>query len=556
MIQNYKLPQANSDLIRKEEDEVAGFSIDRKALYNEIWASSVTKVAEKHGISYNRLLSACKENNIPIPPSGYNTKREFGKPVQPIPLPEAENVVIVIEAPPEKKKDKQEQIAPVSVEYFAEKTIDIVDNNEAAQTDEEPEDNKVPLQRYVDQQQTYREELYQKVWERPVSEVAKDYSISDNALRKRCLNLDIPLPERGYWAKLKAGKTVHKEKLPKLTTNFPRPHTGEKRKLHIETDALSFMERKGRLEIFELASVLRVGGISSKMLDAAQKMADDFKEWHKPVRDTYSPGGYWIPGRRTMSEPPFLANDISTKTASRAFHILDAIDRALKPYLGSLTYQYTQNSDKQYVFSVNGEKIPFSISEGKDKIIHEITQAERLEQIKYEEARSKGHYASKPNIPKYEHPWNGKLKISVAGIYDFVDCKAYVLEDRIGEILIAFFEASYSARLRRLQEEEKRRKEHEEYLRKERIKALYNNEVDKTNALLNKTADFEIACRIRRYIDAIKNNSSNPDNNPEWIDWANKKADWIDPTVAREDEFFGKRKHGQDVDQKELKRRW
>ena len=535
---------------------MAGFSIDRKALYDEIWASSVTKVAEKHGISYNRLLSACKENNIPIPPSGYNTKREFGKPVQPIPLPEAENVVIVIEAPPEMKKDKQEQIAPVSVEYFAEKTIDIVDNNAAAQTDEEPEDNKVPLQRYVDQQQTYREELYQKVWERPVSEVAKDYSISDNALRKRCINLNVPLPERGYWAKLKAEKTVHKEKLPKLTTNFPRPHTGEKRKLHIETDALSFMERKGRLEIFELASALRVGGISSKMLDAAQKMADDFKEWHKPVRDTYSPGGYWIPGRRTMSEPPFLANDISTKTASRAFHILDAIDRALKPYLGSLTYQYTQNSDKQYVFSVNGEKIPFSISEGKDKIIHEITQAERLEQIKYEEARSKGHYASKPNIPKYEHPWNGKLKISVAGINDFVDCKAYVLVDRIGEILIAFFEASYSARLRRLQEEEKRRKEHEEYLRKERIKALYNNEVDKTNALLNKTADFEIACRIRRYIDAIKSDPSNPDNNPDWIDWASKKADWIDPTVAREDEFFGKRKHGVDADQKELKRRW
>ena len=152
------------------------------------------------------------------------------------------------------------------------------------------------------------------------------------------------------------------------------------------------MERKGRLEIFELAFILRVGGISSKMLDAAQKMADDFKEWHKPVRDTYSPGGYWIPGRRTMSEPPFLANDISTKTASRVFHILDAIDRALKPYLGSLTYQYTQNSDKQYVFSVNGEKIPFSISEGKDKIIHEITQAERLEQIKYEDIQKNSYY--------------------------------------------------------------------------------------------------------------------------------------------------------------------
>ena len=61
---------------------------------------------------------------------------------------------------------------------------------------------------------------------------------------------------------------------------------------------------------------------------------------------------------------------------------------------------------------------------------------------------------------------------------------------------------------------------------------------------------------LRSYIDAIKRDPNNPDNNPEWIDWASKKADWFDPTVAREDEFFGKRKQGLDADQKELKRRW
>lgn len=138
-----------------------------------------------------------------------------------------------------------------------------------------------------------------------------------------------------------------------------------------------------------------------------------------------------------------------------------------------------------------------------------------------------------------------------------VSLAAFIMEDVLFDSCFKNVDGpNYSARLRRLQEEEKRRKEHEEYLRKERIKALYNNEVDKTNALLNKSADFEIACKIRRYIDAIKNDPSNPDNNPDWIDWASKKADWIDPTVAREDEFFGKRKHGVDADQKELKRRW
>lgn len=37
---------------------------------------------------------------------------------------------------------------------------------------------------------------------------------------------------------------------------------------------------------------------------------------------------------------------------------------------------------------------------------------------------------------------------------------------------------------------------------------------------------------MAKIIDAIKSDPSNPDNNSDWIDWASKKADWIDPTVA------------------------
>lgn len=28
-----------------------------------------------------------------------------------------------------------------------------------------------------------------------------------------------------------------------------------------------------------------------------------------------------------------------------------------------------------------------------------------------------------------------------------------------------------------------------------------------------------------------------------WIDWAKKKADWYDPTIARKDKLFGERNH-------------
>ena len=35
---------------------MAGFSIRRDALYEEIWSLSATKVAEKYDLSYSRLL--------------------------------------------------------------------------------------------------------------------------------------------------------------------------------------------------------------------------------------------------------------------------------------------------------------------------------------------------------------------------------------------------------------------------------------------------------------------------------------------------------------------
>jgi hypothetical protein len=44
--------------------------------------------------------------------------------------------------------------------------------------------------------------------------LAAQYSISDVGLSKACRRYDIPVPERGYWAKPRAGKKVHRRPLP------------------------------------------------------------------------------------------------------------------------------------------------------------------------------------------------------------------------------------------------------------------------------------------------------------------------------------------------------
>ncbi|ASL48102.1 hypothetical protein bAD24_III11940 [Burkholderia sp. AD24] len=69
-----------------------------------------------------------------------------------------------------------------------------------------------------------REKLYEEIWREPVNKVSKRYEISDVGLRKICVSLDIPVPPRGYWEKLAAGKAVNKPSLPptKAATSYRR----------------------------------------------------------------------------------------------------------------------------------------------------------------------------------------------------------------------------------------------------------------------------------------------------------------------------------------------
>lgn len=63
--------------------------LSREQIYNEVWELSLAGVARKYGISYGLIYKLCREANVPIPPSGYWTKLNFGKPVSKPPLPDS-----------------------------------------------------------------------------------------------------------------------------------------------------------------------------------------------------------------------------------------------------------------------------------------------------------------------------------------------------------------------------------------------------------------------------------------------------------------------------------
>lgn len=59
-----------------------------------------------------------------------------------------------------------------------------------------------------------REELYKQAWKEPIRTLAATYGVSDVWLKKVCARAEIPTPDRGYWAKLAAGKPVVRARLP------------------------------------------------------------------------------------------------------------------------------------------------------------------------------------------------------------------------------------------------------------------------------------------------------------------------------------------------------
>jgi len=62
--------------------------------------------------------------------------------------------------------------------------------------------------------QLTREQLYEKVWSVPTTQLAAELGISDVALAKRCKKLNVPKPSSGYWAKVAAGQKPEKVPLP------------------------------------------------------------------------------------------------------------------------------------------------------------------------------------------------------------------------------------------------------------------------------------------------------------------------------------------------------
>ncbi len=67
-----------------------------------------------------------------------------------------------------------------------------------------------------------REELYKLVWTIPVSDLARKLGVSDVGVAKLCRRAAIPLPGRGYWARVESGQQIGAKPLPPAPAGLPQ----------------------------------------------------------------------------------------------------------------------------------------------------------------------------------------------------------------------------------------------------------------------------------------------------------------------------------------------
>jgi hypothetical protein len=66
-----------------------------------------------------------------------------------------------------------------------------------------------------------RQQLYDLIWSEPKKTLASRFGISDVGLAKTCQRANIPVPERGYWARKQAGQTPIQVGLPLRSPGMP-----------------------------------------------------------------------------------------------------------------------------------------------------------------------------------------------------------------------------------------------------------------------------------------------------------------------------------------------
>jgi hypothetical protein len=373
-----------------------------------------------------------------------------------------------------------------------------------------------------------REMLYKEIWSNPVTVVARQYGLSDVGLAKICRNLAIPLPSRGYWAKVKAGKTMKRAPLPPLEKDA-NPGVAltkideSKQKAH---QAAKQQSKETRAAVQSISVGMDLTSPHPLITAAAKRLKRN---------------DGWSNEKGLRSAPAEVLNLEATRSSlDRALLLLDALVKELTNR--SVTIHIDAKA-KQTIFMVNEIAVSLTVTEHVKRTAHEDTPTEKKAKERY---WNRNHSFSAPDLkfphtPSHDYHPTGILTIT-AGRWpsrNWNDTPRTPLENRLGEVVAGIYALAEDIRVKEAKEAQRREEHRRAEERYDFLVQRLNNERTRFKQLEVDAMNLERANRLRSYASAVEQSErfkgTVTSEHLERIAWALAKADWLDPRIEVSD---------------------
>ena len=355
-----------------------------------------------------------------------------------------------------------------------------------------------------------RDELYKELWEKPMTQIAKDYAINIYQLTKVCDELEIPRPESGYWSKLRNGYKVKQKPLTEFETNE------YKLVLNNEPEA-------------DLKDQLPKSFKSIKFKKYLTGLHPLVSKTYKYLKEKNSGDNY---GRLKPFGKGYLGILVSQSLLKRAILFYDGLIKELE----------------RQGFQVTGEgsdKMPYtSFKVGDDKVYLRLEEEGSFNRTKTKSEDSWKKY-------DYDYYTTGKLRLQISK-YSWnhndrtvSDSDNMQLEQQIEKIFKTILLVAEEAKKWRTDREEQAKRDEQQRIIRERLRREEELEQKKRTELEQASASFTKSQYIYQYIQEVEIHIKQQELNQEqlarfikWKNWATKHADRLNPVKQKIDSIL------------------
>lgn len=359
-----------------------------------------------------------------------------------------------------------------------------------------------------------REQFHELVWSKPMTQLAKEFGLSDVALHKICRKHLVPNPPPGWWAKKVAGKKVAETRLPKLRDGVSNRIVIAGGDLRREPDVLAAVRENAR-------------AVASTWMPESRAPHPIVDRTIARLRKAKA----GATGLVRTDAKDLIRCEIAPTSMERLELGLRRIITAAKAQGFAC-----RAADGRVCFAGSDETLTFCVVESVQRVKHELTDAELAALGKWQRKRdrlsgSAGIYWSiqRPRFADWDYHPTGQLSIELEHVYaassprrTFRDGKVQRLEDMAAEIAVGIAVMAAAKTQSRLNREAARVRQEEQRRRSQQAVRAKHVEDRRAAALEQLLGELERLQRMEQLLCRLKSGAAESVDTrvAEFMTWA------------------------------------